>query len=472
MKPESLLHAADALPAQIGHAADALPAQIGRAATRHRGGLVVGIVLALATFGITAIAIAPLTPDATRIPTRIVNETVTSEPLGPQISALTNHEFTLWRSDVTRGTDSPESLLARLGVVDRLAADFIRKDATARLLLAGRGGKMVRAEVAADGTLQSLVARYPSADGAQALSHFTRLSLRRFEGRWLAMQQTAPLGYQVRLASGTIRSTLYGATDESGIPDAVASQLAEIFSADVDFHRELKRGDTFSVVYQSLTADGEPVAWNEGAGRVLAAQFVNGRRVHDAVWFVGNDGKGAYWSLDGQSRQRSFLASPMEFSRVTSGFAMRMHPILQRMKAHRGVDYAAPTGTPVRAVGEGSVSFAGWKNGYGKVVEVQHSNNKSTLYAHLSRIDVRKGQRIDQGTRVGLVGMTGWATGPHLHFEFLVGGVHQDPLTLARSSQPLNLDLASRLRFNEVAAATRNTLEVAATMGRSYALAQ
>jgi murein DD-endopeptidase MepM/ murein hydrolase activator NlpD len=454
------------------HAADALPAQIEQAAARHRRGLVMGIVLALATFGITAIAIAPLTPDAAKIPQRLVTETVNPEPLGPQIAALTNHEFSLWRSDVTRGTDSPESLLARLGVVDRQAAEFMRRDGTARQLLSGRGGKMVRAEVAADGTLQSLVARYPTADGAQALSHFSRLTLRRFEGRWLAMQQTAPLGHQVRLASGTIRSTLYAATDEAGIPDAVASQLAEIFSGDVDFHRELKRGDTFSLVYQSLTADGEPVAWNEGAGRVLAAQFVNGRRVHDAAWFVANDGRGGYWSLDGRSRQRSFLASPMEFSRVTSGFAMRMHPILQRMKAHRGVDYAAPAGTGVRVVGEGTVTFAGWKNGYGKVVEVQHANNKATLYAHLSRIDVKKGQRIEQGTRIGLVGMTGWATGPHLHFEFLVAGLHQDPLTLARSSQPLALDLASRLRFNEASQTMRDTLEVAATLGRSYALAE
>jgi murein DD-endopeptidase MepM/ murein hydrolase activator NlpD len=453
-------------------AADALPVQIERAATRHRRGLVTAMVLALATFGITAVAIAPLTPDASRIPQRLVTESVTPEALAPQFAALVNHEFTLNRSDITRGTDSPESLLARLGVVDRSAAEFLRRDGTARQLLAGRGGKMVRAEVGADGTLQSLVARYPSADGTQALTHFTRLTLRRIDGRWNAALQTAPFGHQVRLASGTIRSTLFAATDESGIPDAIASQLTEIFSGDVDFHRELKRGDTFSVVYQALTADGEAVAWNEGAGRVLAAQFVNGRRVHDAVWFVNGDGRGAYWSLDGRSRTRQFLASPMEFSRVTSGFAMRMHPILQRMRAHRGVDYAAPTGTPVRVVGEGTVTFAGWRNGYGKVVEVQHAQNKSTLYAHLSRIDVKRGQRIDQGSRVGLVGMTGWATGPHLHFEFLVGGVHQDPLTLARNSQSLTLDMASRLRFNEAAEALRGKLEVAATTGRSYALAE
>jgi murein DD-endopeptidase MepM/ murein hydrolase activator NlpD len=441
-------------------------------ATRHRGKLVAAIVLALGGFGISAVAIAPLTPDASRIPQRLVTEQVRTEPLAPQIAALTNHDFTLTRSDISRGTDSAESLLARLGVVDRSAADFLRKDSTARALLAGRGGKMVRAEVAADGTLLSLVARSPSADGAQALTHFSRLTLRRSDGRWQAALQSVPYGHQVRLASGTIRSTLFAATDESGIPDAIASQLTEMFSGDVDFHRELKRGDTFSVVYQSLTADGEPVAWNEGAGRVLAAQFINGKRVHDAVWFVNGDGKGAYWSLDGASRSRAFLASPLEFSRVTSGFAMRMHPILQTMRAHRGVDYGAPTGTTVRVVGEGTVSFAGWRNGYGKVVEVQHANNKATLYAHLSRIDVKRGQRIEQGTRVGLVGMTGWATGPHLHFEFLVGGVHKDPLTLARNSQTLTLDMASRLRFNEAAATLRGKLEVATTTGRSYALAE
>ena len=135
------------------------------------------------------------------------------------------------------------------------------------------------------------------------------------------------------------------------------------------------------------------------------------------MWFKDGDGKGAYFGLDGQSKQRSFLASPLEFSRVTSGFAMRMHPILNSWKQHKGVDYGAPTGTPIRAIGDGVVEFAGWQNGYGNVVQVRHGNERLTVYAHLSRIEVAKGQKVDQGAIIGAVGQTGWATGPHLHFE-------------------------------------------------------
>ena len=331
-------------------------------------------------------------------------------------------------------------------------------------LLPGRAGKMVQARTAADGTLQELVARYPAERGELAKTHFTRMTWVRLEGRWQAQLQSVPFAAQVRLASGTIRNTLFAATDEAGLPDGVAAQLAEIFSADIDFHRELRKGDTFSVVYEALTADGEPVAWSEGAGRVLAAEFVNGGREHHAVWFTATDGRGAYYGIDGRSRRRAFLASPMEFSRVTSGFAMRFHPLMQKWQQHLGVDYRAPVGTAVRAVGDGTVDFAGWQNGYGNVVQVRHGSDRSTLYAHLSRMDVKKGQRIEQGQRVGSVGMTGWTTGPHLHFEFRVGGRHQDPLRVAKASETLPLDAASKPRFAEVVRTVQAKLDVAQTL--------
>ena len=136
------------------------------------------------------------------------------------------------------------------------------------------------------------------------------------------------------------------------MPDTVATQLAEIFSTEIDFHRELRKGDTFSVVYEALTADGEPVPWNQGAGRVLAAEFVNAGHAHSAVWFADASGKGAYFDLSGRSKHSAFLASPLAFSRITSGFSMRFHPILKEWKRHEGVDYGAPTGTPVHVVGE------------------------------------------------------------------------------------------------------------------------
>ncbi len=435
-----------------------------RFATEHRFGLVASAIALLAGFGITAVAVAPLVPDPALLPQRTVVETVVPEGMSEQLLALANQELQLTRSDITRGTDTAESLLARLGVRDPVASSFIRTDATARQLVTGRGGKMVQAFTDELGNLQTLVARYPAERHELARTHFTRMTLSRVGGRWLARLESAAYTSQTRLASGTIRSSLFGATDESGIPDSVALQLADIFSTDIDFHRELHRGDTFSVVYESLVADGEPVAWNEGAGRVLAAEFVSGTRVHRAMWFTASDGRGGYYDTNGRSLRRSFLASPLEFSRVTSGFAMRFHPLMQSWRAHLGVDYGAPKGTPVRVVGDGIVDVAGWQNGYGNVVHVRHGNDRLTIYAHLSRIDVRKGQRVEQGQRIGAVGATGWATGPHLHFEFRIGGQHQDPMRIAKASETVPLDAASRPRFAEAALAVQAKLEVAGSL--------
>lgn len=435
---------------------------------QHRTGLAAAVLAVLAGFAITAVAVAPLAPDAALLPQRLVYEAVVPEGMDVQLAALAALDMSLIRSDITRATDSAESLLTRLGVRDPGAVQFIRSDATARVLLAGRGGKMVQAQTNADGGLHELVARFPAERAEQARTHFTRLKLSRLnvngQARWLAQLQTVPFAAQTRLASGSIRSSLFAATDESGLPDGVAAQLAEIFGTDIDFHRELRKGDTFSVVYEALTADGEPVAWNEGAGRVLAAEFVNGGRAHHAVWFASADGRGAYYDVNGRSKRHAFLASPMEFSRVTSGFAMRMHPLLNTWRRHLGVDYGAPTGTAVRSVGDGVVAFAGRQNGYGNVVQIKHSNERSTLYAHLSRIDVRQGQRVEQGQHIGAVGATGWATGPHLHFEFRVGGKHQDPLRAAKASETMPLDAGSLGRFAELVQTVRVKLDVAQTL--------
>ena len=438
---------------------------IERFGKRHRAGLVLSIVALLCGTAITAVAIAPMVPDAARLPQRLLIEAVEPVGLQSQLDALATQELTLTRNEITRATDTAESLLVRLGVRDPAAALFLRTDYIARQVLVGRGGKMVQARAAADGTLQDLVARYPSDLPEQLTTHYTRLSLVRGEdGRWRTSVRKAPYASQTRLASGTIRNSLFGATDEAGLPDTVAAQLADMFSTDIDFHRQLRKGDTFSVVYETLTVDGEPVLWNEGAGRVLAAEFINAGRVHQAVWFAPADGRGGYFDADGSSKRRVFLASPMEFSRVTSGFAMRFHPLMQSWRKHLGVDYGAPTGTAVRSVGDGIVDFAGWQNGYGNVVQVKHGGERSTLYAHLSRMDVKKGQRIQQGQRIGAVGTTGWSTGPHLHFEFRVGGQHQDPLLVAKASETVPLDAASRPRFAELVRTVQAKLDVAETL--------
>jgi murein DD-endopeptidase MepM/ murein hydrolase activator NlpD len=239
----------------------------------------------------------------------------------------------------------------------------------------------------------------------------------------------------------------------------------------------LRKGDRFSVVYETLEGDGEPLR----AGRVLSTEFVNAGKSYQAMWFQdpaggsnavlanaatasSNSSKGGYYNLSGESLRKAFLASPMEFSRVTSGFKMRFHPILQTWRAHLGVDYGAPTGTPVRTIGDGIVDFAGVQNGFGNVVMVKHRGDSMTVYAHLSRIYVRKGQSVSQSQTIGAVGQTGWATGPHLHFEFRVNGQQRDPLMMARQSESVPVAAASKPQFLRAASHVREQLTAALQM--------
>ena len=421
------------------------------------------LIALLGGFAVTAFGIAPLAPDAANLPQHLVSETLQIPGLDRQLVELAEKALELNRSGLTRSQDTADSLLRRLGVNDPSAAAFLRMDRNARLLVEGSPGKMVQVRSAADGTLLELVARFPSLDASRAASHFTRLTVKRAQGELRAALETAALVSQVRLGSGTVRSSLWAATDDARLPDAIAMQLVDIFSGDIDFHRQLRKGDTFSVAFEAMTADDQPISWNQGTGRIVAAEFINNGKSLQAVWYQGT-GKGGYFGPDGRSRRKSFLASPMEFSRVTSGFAMRFHPILQSWRAHNGVDYGAPAGTPVRSVADGVVETAGRQNGYGNVIQLQHGAGKTTIYAHLTKIDVRQGQRVEQGQRIGTVGATGWATGPHLHFEFRVGGRFQDPLKVARESESLSIDPSARPQFLKLATVAKNQLAAATTM--------
>ena len=432
---------------------------------------VVALVAALLLGGTGAtFAVANLVPDAAYLPVRTVVESV--QPLISQVSIdnLQAQSLRLYRSDITRSTDTAETLLKRMGVVDPAAAAFLRTDPLAQQSLLGRVGRNVTLEASGDNTLLQLNARWsPEDDGM-----FKRLTIARTASGFESRIETLAMTASSRLASGTITSSLFAATDESRIPDSVAIQLAEIFSGDIDFHRALRKGDRFSVVYETLEGDGEPLR----AGRVLSTEFVNAGKSLQAMWFQEpattneatgttashNRTKGGYYNLAGDSLRRAFLVSPLEFSRVTSGFKMRFHPILQTWRAHLGVDYAAATGTPVRAVGDGTIEFAGVQGGFGNVVMVKHRNNSTTVYAHLSRILVKQGQSVSQGQNIGAVGATGWATGPHLHFEFRVNGVHQDPTTIARQSEAVPVATAHKPAFERAAAQVRAQLTAAATL--------
>ncbi len=410
--------------------------------------------------GVTAFGVAPMAPDAADLPVRQVLEAVQSLPTETQTEALADFRFKLFRTETTRSSDTADALLRRLNINDATAAAFLRSDATGRLTLMGRPGKNVTVEATDSNQLLKLTVRWPTDDE----SNFTRLVVERSADNTFASRlEKAAYTSSSQLAGGTIRTSLFAATDDAGIPDAVATQVAEIFSGDIDFHRALRKGDRFSVVYETLEADGEALR----TGRVLSAEFVNNGKTLQAMWFsdpvaASQAAKGGYYTLDGQSLRRAYLASPMEFSRVSSGFKMRFHPIMQTWRAHLGVDYAAPTGTTVRSVGDGVVEFAGVQNGFGNVVFVNHRNNHTTVYAHLSRIGVQKGQSVSQGQNLGAVGATGWATGPHLHFEFRVNGQHQDPMTIAKQNETVPLSVTAQALFRQLAGSVRQQLQAAA----------
>ena len=445
-----------------------VPHSIALSLRRHPKRVAGSMAALLLGTGVTAFGVAPLAPDAADLPVRQVLEAVQTQQVQSQLDALADHTFKLYRTDSIRGSDTFDTLLKRLNINDPAAAAFLRKDASAKVLLAGRAGKNVNAEATDAQELQKLTVRWPAGDDG----HFKRLVVERSAAGLTSRVEIAPYVVNSRLASGVIQTSLFAATDDAGLPDHVATQIAEIFSTDIDFRKALRKGDRFNVVYETLEADGEPMR----AGRVLSAEFVNAGKAHQAMWYQapgadanGNANKGGYYTLDGKSLRRGYLSSPLEFSRVTSGFSMRFHPISQKWRAHLGTDFAAPTGTPARTVGDGVVSFAGVQGGYGNVVFITHRNGHETVYAHLSKINVRVGQKVSQSDTIGLVGSTGWSTGPHLHFEFRVSGVHQDPMTIAKQSNTVEVPQAAVGHFKQLASVIGSQLQAAATMGQSQA---
>jgi len=399
----------------------------------------IGALMMLGAGG--AFAVAGLSTLEQPVQIKQLVEAVSTLATDGQIQSLSASDMRMYRSDTSRSNDTTDSLLKRLGLSDKAAADFLRSNPLVRENLLGRPGRMLNAEADEDQHLLKLTVRWTTESNAE----FQRLVIEKTEQGFSAVRDSAPLKASVRLSGGLIQSSLFAATDDARIPDSIAMQVAEIFAGDIDFHRSLRKGDRFTVSYESLEADGEVLK----PGRVLSAEFVNKGKSFQAMWFQeAADKPGGYYSLDGQSLRRVYLASPLAFSRVTSGFKMRFHPILQEWRAHLGVDYAAPQGTPVRNVGMGVVESAGNKGGYGNAVVVKHNNGHSTVYAHLSKVLVKRGQSVAQGQTIGLVGATGWATGPHLHFEFRVNGRHQDPMQLARQSETIPVPAHARERFN------------------------
>lgn len=376
----------------------------------------------LPLFGIyAAFGIVPQTITGT-IETETVIEELTlpiTEDLNSSADAG-NQNF--WYKDFVRRDDTLQSLLSRMNIRNRDAYDFVRSNSVAsqiaRSLIPGR---QIEAETDADGNLINL-------EYQLAADQYIRI--KKSADSYEAEQIQRQLEVRPILKSAKITSSLFGATDAANIPDSIAIQLADIFESEINFHTDLRSGDQFNVIYEG--------SYHQGAllktGEVLAAEFVNNGKTYRAIGFKDNDGKMQYFTPEGKSLHKSFLRSPLEFTRVSSGFSLaRYHPVLQRVRAHKGVDMAAPTGTRVKASGDATVSFVGRKGGYGNVIVLKHQQGISTVYGHLSRFapGLRVGKKVSQGEIIGFVGMTGVATGPHLHYEFLLNGQHRDPMKVA-----------------------------------------
>lgn len=375
-------------------------------------------------FGIvTAFGIAPNSPSFEEIQ---VEEVVLDISI-PETIAETQANQTFWRQENIRRGDTIAAILNRLDVSNQDSTDFLQAARGSRAMRQLKPGQTVYAQTTADGELLTL--RYFFGNEELFLMEKT-------DDAFKMTEQPVELDTRIHMKSGEINSSLFAATDNAGIPNNIAMQLTEIFASEIDFYRDLRQGDRFTVVYETFANDNGKRA---KTGRVLAAEFVNKGKSHQAIYFKASNGADGYYTPEGESLRKAFLLSPLTFSRVSSGFTnARFHPILKEWRAHRGIDYAAPTGTPVKATASGIVAFSGSQKGYGNLVVLKHNGKYETAYGHLSRFasGMSKGKRVSQGDVIGYVGSTGMATGPHLHYELRIDGVQRDPTNVVLPSAP------------------------------------
>lgn len=411
----------------------------------HRPGhLWAGVaVICISLFGMVAAFGTVADNRAADIPRRIVIEGLALQVL----SSNEDRNQLFQREERVRSGDTVGLLMQRLGVNDSALLDFLRSNASTQVLYSQLSpGKNLTAVTDIEGRLQSM--SFPLNGGNDDM-----LVIEKEGNGFLSKKQALRLDSQIVLKSAEIHHSLYGAADAVGIPDAIATQLASIFAGDIDFHKDLRKGDRFSLVYESFSHRGHIVR----TGRILAAEFINDGKTYRAVWFKDKttpNENGGYYTAQGKNIRKAFLRSPLEFSRITSGFSTaRFHPLLQMWRAHKGIDYGAPVGARIKATGDGVVEFIGTKGGYGKAIVLRHQGRYTTLYGHLSAFarGLRQGSRVTQGDVIGLVGATGLASGPHLHYEFRINEVHQNPLAMVLPAAP-SLTALQLVQFRQRAA--------------------
>lgn len=331
-------------------------------------------------------------------------------------------------TQIRRG-DTLAALLQRLRIQEKGLQQFLVQSKDARSIYKLYPGRSIQA--AQDGEGKLIWLRYnhtPSAnENGSYVSRWLEITPDD-QGGFVAHEHSQAAQPHVRIAEGEIHSSLFGATDEADIPDAVTLQMTDILGSKIDFMQDLRRGDKFRIIYEAFSHEGREI----GSGRILALEFINKNKAYEAVWFSPDNGSGSYYDFEGRSLKGAFLRTALKFSRISSTFGMRKHPVHGGWRGHKGVDYAAPKGTPIHATADGVVDFKGVQNGYGNTIILKHHNGYSTLYAHQSAFakGLKKGDTVRQGDLIGYVGSTGWATGPHLHYEFRVNKTPIDPLSV------------------------------------------
>ena len=396
--------------------------------------------------GIGAFGIAPSTS---------VNTFLSKKELHtPRAQLLKNQSEPAFRyAEIIKNDDTLASIFHRMGIKDNEAVQFFARDASAEQIRRLIPGKLIFAEVTEQGHLQSLSYQF-SEDKYYKFSRIAEsIVSKNVDNVYLR---------QVIVKSGKIESSLYAATDKAELSDRLANTLANLFSTKIDFHKDLRKNDSFKVIYESFYKDGTL----SKIGNILAAEFINRGNVYRVFYFSCTDGKEGYYTEDGQDLRNAFLQSPIEFSRISSGFTKaRYHPILKRWRAHKGIDYAAPPGTRVRATADGVIKYMGRKGAYGHLITIDHPGKYSTAYGHLHSFskNIKVGSHVQQGEVIGYVGSTGLATGPHLHYELRIANVQHNPLS---PSLPVKFSLTDQemIRFKKIVKPFEKQLELLNTV--------
>lgn len=362
--------------------------------------------------------ILPQEPTAAGQPVMVDEEPSPQAQPAPAEASESSAPATVWQEIEVKKGDSLAGIFSRLGLSPQQLHALMSQGGAINNLKKIFPGQVLRINSSAEHGLVKLL--YP-------IDELSTLEISRNGDSFDVSTNHRTPETRIKNASGVIDSSLFLAANRAGLSDSLTMELAGVFGWDIDFALDIRKGDEFTLLYEDKYLDGEFI----GHGDILAAEFVNKGKRYQAVRYTDAGGKTDFYSLDGRSMRKAFLRTPVEFSRISSRFSTgRKHPILNKIRAHKGVDYAAARGTPIKTTGSGKIVHRSKKGGYGKTIIIQHGTKYNTLYAHMSnyRKGLKVGSRVQQGQVIGYIGSTGLATGPHLHYEFRINGVHRDPL--------------------------------------------